>query len=85
MAAASYEGKVLLFGGIDYASFNMYSFREEGELLADFSSDGLIPGGMTQAPFVVQDRKVYATGWREIKKALKWRLEAFDGKKWTLL
>ena len=67
------------------ASYNMYSFSEEGELLQDLTTDPLIPGYMCSGSFMVKSGEIYATGAIELKNEWKTALEAFDGKKWSLI
>ena len=46
LPAVSFEGRILLFGGIEPTCLSTYVFSEEGELEKDLTSDPLIPSGM---------------------------------------
>lgn len=85
LAAVSYSGKIVLFGGEDYTRCMMNILSEEGELEKDLSRDPLIPGGMCQGTFITQDKVIYAVGWRKLKEELRWRIASFNGAKWSLL
>ena len=61
----------------------MYSFSEEGELLEDLSADPIIPGVMGQGSLVVREGKIYAVGWRKFNTIFDWRIQAFDGVRWS--
>lgn len=63
----------------------MYMFSEEGKFQSDLSGDPLIPGGMCQTSFFVQDGRVYAEGESKLKGKFELRMEVFDGAKWSLL
>ena len=47
--------------------------------------DPVIPGAMTENPFCVQDNKLYAVGYNKYNKKWQWRMEVFDGLKWSFL
>ena len=52
--------QILVFGGAAIASYNAYTFDEEGELLEDISDDPFIPGYVCNGSFVVRKGNVYA-------------------------
>ena len=74
--------RIFLFGGTNYASYNLYSLTEEGELIEDLSADPIIPGSMCIGSFTVLEGKIYAVGRRELDNVWEWRIVAFDGLKW---
>ena len=83
LAAASFEGRIVVFGGRSYATKHTYIFDEEGELIEDLSSDDeLIPEKRSCGWFVVRDGKIFAGG-----DTTEWScaLKSFDGVKWSLV
>ena len=83
MVAVPYLDKILLFGGRDNTSYNMYSFNQDGCLLHDLSHLAYIPGNMCNGSVVVQDGKLFTVGFR--KEWGEWRAQVFDGFQWTWL
>ena len=80
IAGVSFRSKIMLFGGVSSASYNMYALSEEGELVDDLSEDPLIPGFMVRGCSLVQEGKIYAVGLRDLaREQWKWRIEIFDG------
>ena len=52
----------MLFGGVKSATLNMYTFSEEGELIADLSSSHNLPGYMGTRPFLVMGERIFSVG-----------------------
>ena len=66
LTGVSFRRSILVFGGEDPASYRMYFFSEEGEMVEDLSSDPLILGGMCQGSVVIERGQVLAAGWRKV-------------------
>ena len=62
MAAAQFNGKIVVFGGVSRMTFNSYILNEEGELEDDLSEDPFIPGSMCLGSFTVQEGRILAVG-----------------------
>ena len=84
-AALFKEDEIVLFGGHQGTSFNMYLLDEEGQIIQDMSKDPLIPGWMCQDTFVVEEGRIFAVGFKNGWFHSKWHVQAFDGIKWTKL
>ena len=66
LIGVQFEGRILVFGGTPWSSFNMYALNEEGELLENLSEDQNIPGYMCQGAVVVIKGKLHAAGHGQV-------------------
>ena len=85
LGAVSFSGDIFVFGSNTEGFSCNYKFSERGEFIADLSKDPLIPDSMKSRAHVVQDGRIYAAAFKLLNTEWKWRLEAFDGSKWSLV
>ena len=85
LAGFSFSGEILVFGGHSTASYSMHWFSEEGEHLQDLSSVFLIQGSMCSGTCTGVRGILYSVGFRKFSGEWKWRMEAYDGAKWSFI
>lgn len=77
------EGAIYIFGGTSNTTYLMHKVSEEGELIEDLSSLGLIPGAMRWGSYVARNESLYAIGYRKWSDYKCYSLLCFNGKWWS--
>ena len=81
-AGVSFQGKIVIFGGIFNVSFITLTFNEEGKLIKQVESRKKDTRGfIRKGPFLVQGRKLIAMNFDF--KPVGWKVFSFNGKKWS--